>query len=165
MISEKEIVKRVKEALRNEPVSRDHRFRRFNRAKIGLPRIVYAPSGDPAFWLVPLLQADFACGFARVELSGGVSKLGIFGSAFDDKRSWIANAFFREPPQNALSEIKEKYHNHKLSEPIFSYDKSQDKWAWKINAKSKDGTERDIFIGPNQWYEQPSFTEESDREG
>jgi hypothetical protein len=43
----------------------------------GTPVLVHTPEGAPAYWLVPLVAAARAIGFARVDQAGAVAAIGI----------------------------------------------------------------------------------------
>ncbi len=144
------------------PVSKDPLFSAMRDAKIGLPVMVYSPEGKEAFWLVPILMGDSACGFARVELSHNVSQVGIYGSGPEDHASWIDASFFEKPPSGLLDAIRSRYSGMKISEPLLSYDKSPARWAWRIEVE--DEVKTVVFITPGGWYEQVA-KDDRNREG
>lgn len=147
-----EAIRRAAEAARKQPPAEDDtKFSSVRNAEVGSPIMVYSPEGKPAFWMVPFLVKGLACGFAYVELSGKVSKFGIFGSAPEDRPSWVDASFFKNPPNALFAEIRAKFSGSIISEPIFSYDTSPARWAWRIEVKNKIRTV--IFITPGGWYE------------
>lgn len=146
------IRKAVEAARRQPPVEDDTKFSSVRDAEVGSPVMVYTPEVKPAFWMVPFLMKGLACGFAYVELSGKVSKLGIFGSTPEDHSSWIDASFFEKSPAEILAEIQAKFSGSIISEPIFSYDTSPSRWAWRIEIKNK--IKSIIFITTGGWYEQ-----------
>jgi len=141
----------------------DARFCIPEDAKVGSPAMVYTPEGTPAFWMVPFIVEDSACGFARVELSYEVSQIGAFGSNPKDRSSWIDATFFERPPSKVLADIQAWYLGSVLSEPVLSYDASPTKWAWRI--KVEDKIESVAFITPCGWYERSPGGEQTGREG
>jgi len=144
----------VASASKQSPVADDAKFSIVRDAEIGSPVMVYTPEGEPSFWMVPFVLKNSACGFAYVELSGKVSKFGIFGSTPEDHSSWIDASFFKKPPDAIIVEIQAKFSGLTISKPVFSYDTSPARWAWRIEVKNKIRTI--IFITPGGWYERPS---------
>ncbi len=163
LMKEVEAIKRAVEVKRGKaPVSRDPRFSAVKDAKIGLPAMVYSPEGKEAFWLVPILMGDSACGYARVELSHKVSQVGIYGSGPEDYASWIDASFFEKPPSRLLDAIRSRYSGMRISEPVLSYDKSPARWAWRVEIG--DQVRTIVFITPGGWYEQVA-KDDRNREG
>ncbi len=132
------------------------------RGEIGSPAMVHAPEGREAFWLVPFIVGDSACGFARVELSHKVSQIGIFGSGPEDRPSWIDASFFEGPPPEMLDAVRTRYSGPAVSEPVLSYDKTPARWGWRIEIG--DQVKTIVFVTPGGWYEQVP-TKDRDREG
>ena len=154
-MKETEAIRKAVEVKRSKaPVSKDPLFSAVRDAKIGSPAMVYTPEGKEAFWLVPILMGDSACGFARVELSHKVSQVGIYGSSPEDYAGWIEASFFEKPPSRLLDAVRSRYSGMRISEPILSYDKTPAKWAWRIEIGEKVKTI--VFITPGGWYEQVS---------
>jgi hypothetical protein len=148
-----EIIRRVVETARKQShIVNDEKFSFLKKAKVGSPIMVYTTEGEPTFWLVPLMANNLACGFAQVELSSQVSKIGIFGSTPNDSQSWIKASFFKEPPSEILTEIQSVFSEDTISEPVFSFDISPARWAWMLKIKSKNNTTSVIFITPGGWY-------------
>ncbi|MCW4005609.1 MAG: hypothetical protein NWF04_03295 [Candidatus Bathyarchaeota archaeon] len=116
------------------------------------PVAVHDADGKEAYWLVPMLHSEKACGFAHVNQDLSVSKIATFGSGPKDTASWVDAAFFKQPPPEALKEIRARYPDMELSEPLFSYDKTPDKWGWKITLKNGDSF--NVFVGVFGWYKQ-----------
>lgn len=143
----------IETARKRSPVADDTKFLALKDSEVGSPAMVYTPEGEPAFWLVPFLVKDSACGFARIELSHKISQIGIFGSSPEDHLSWINATFFEKPPPEILAEIRTRYLGLIISEPVLSYDKSPSKWAWRIEIRKGDKIESIIFITPGGWYE------------
>jgi hypothetical protein len=147
-------IKKAVEAVRRQsPVADDIKFSIVKDAEVGSPVMVFTPDGKPSFWMVPILFRNFACGFACVELSGKVRKIGIFGSTSEDRSSWIDSSFFKKPPPKILKEIQTKFSGSTISEPLFSYDTSHDKWAWMLEIRNKDKIKSLVFVTPGGWYE------------
>ena len=153
----------VKAETQKAPVSHDPKFSAVRDGKVGLPVMVNEPEGKPAFWLVPILMGDSACGFARVELAHKVSQIGIFGSGPEERASWIDASFFEKPPPEILAEIRTRYSGSMISEPLLSYDKTPARWAWKIEIRNR--TNSVAFISPGGWYERKLDEDVSTREG
>ena len=126
--------------------------------------MVYTPEGEPSFWFIPLLAKNYTIGFAYVELSSRVSKIGIFGASPTDRSSWVNSSFFEKPPSNILKEIQATYSEFKISEPIFSFDTSPAKWAWMLKIKSENKIKSMVFITPNNWYERHLNTKQAELE-
>ena len=147
------------------PITEDVKLSSLKSAEVGTPIMVYTPERSPSFWLVPYVVKKYACGFAFVELSGSITKIGIFGSAPEDRASWIEVSFFENPPDNFLREIQAKYFGLALSHPYFSYDRSPAKWAWRLEISDKGKISSLIFITPSGWYERNPEKEEQEIEG
>ena len=108
--------------------------------------MVYTPEGEPSFWMAPFLVKNSACGFAYVELSGKVSKLGIFGSTPEDRPSWVDASFLRIHPMHSLLRFGLNFQGQQYQSLFFSYDTSPARWAWRIEIKNK--IKSIIFITP-----------------
>lgn len=156
------IIKAVEAARKQSPVAKDPQFSVVRDSEVGSPVQVRTPEGAPSFWMVPFLIENRVCGFAFVELSGKVSKLGIFGSTPEDYPSWMDASFFKKPPGSILAEIQAKFSGLTISEPIFSYDRSPAKWAWRVEIRNE--IKSVIFITPGGWYERLP-EEDNTREG
>lgn len=147
------------------PVLNDPLFAAVRRAKVGSPVLVYAPTGEPAFWLIPFILRDRVCGLAEISLAGQLSRLGILGAAPDDQQSWFDPSFFEEPPASFLAEIAAHYGDTALSAPVLTYDGSPAKWAWRVQVAGSRGADPAIFITPAGWYVGQARTASVDREG
>jgi hypothetical protein len=158
----KKIKKAVEAERQKTPIRDNPLFSALIRSKIGSPAMVFTPEGQEAFWLVPMLVGDSACGFARVERSHKVSQIGIFGSGPEDRSSWIQASFFERPPSETLDAIRARYSGLTLSEPVLSYDQIPAKWAWRIEIA--DRVKTTVLITPGGWYEQVAKGD-MDREG
>lgn len=157
---ERQAIRRLAEEARKQPpVSGNPQFQALKGARAGEPLAVMTPEGQPAFWIVPFVRRERACGYVQVELSGDVGQVGLFGVG--DAASWIDSGYFREPPPKAIEEIRARHPGEPLSEPLFSYDHSPARWGWRI-----DGPTWMAFIGPGGWYERPAGERRGgDREG
>lgn len=153
-------------ALKEAPISGDPLFATIRRAKAGSPLLVSTPGGEPAFWLVPFLVQAKVCGLAEVALSGQVSRVSVLGSASEDQQSWIDEAFFAQPPERVLAEIRVRYEGASMTAPRLSYDASPSRWAWRVDASDQGGAPAStIFITPAGWYERRPDAPRGDREG
>jgi len=146
----------VRSAIGQSPYNEDIQFVVLREAKIGDPIPVVTPQGKPAFWLIPLLAGDWACGFATVGLGGNVTRLGIFGGAPNDRPAWVKADFFIRPPGDILAEIEAHYPGRELSLPVFSYDSNPARWGWMMSITQPDVHPVVIFITPGGWYVQPT---------
>lgn len=133
--------------------SGDATIRTLRAARVDEPALVRTPTGEPAFWLVPLVAGDLACGYARVELDGRVAQLSQFGAGEGDRSAWPQAEFFRRPPAPRLAEIRAQHPGAAWAEPLLSYDGSPAKWAWRIAIG--DGA-RVAYVLPGGWYEKPA---------
>ncbi len=118
------------------------------------PVLVRDSGGEPAFWLVPFLRDDMAAGFATVTLAGAVQRVGTFGSGRADRNAWIPASYFSRPPEDLMGEIRARYAESTLSDPLFSYDRSPSRWAWRLRVDPPNGDV--IFIAPRGWYARPA---------
>jgi hypothetical protein len=137
--------------VRRAHVADDPAMRGLREAAAGDAALVYSPAGDPAFWLVPFESGDRACGFARVELSGRVSQVSVFGAGAADRASCPPAEFFRRPPARVLDEVRAKHPGRTLGEPVLSYDATPAKWAWRIPVDGPAGSV--VYATPGGWYE------------
>lgn len=159
VIKDPKTVRKIVEAERKRSrLIDDKKLSSLKKAEVGSPVLILTPEGNPSYWLVPLLEKGFACGFVSVELSGRVSRLGIFGSAPEDSSSWIDGSFFEKPPPKMLFEIEAKYLGLTISKPIFSYDANPSRWAWRVEIRDKDQIRSVVFMTPGGWYERASET-------
>lgn len=145
------IARAVTAALRRAG-SGDATSRTLRAARVDEPALVRAPTGEPAFWLVPLVVGDLACGYARVELDGRVAQLSQFSAGEADRSALPHASFFRQPPAPQLAEMRAQHPRAALAEPLLSYDGSPAKWAWRIAIG--DGA-RVAYVLPGGWYEKP----------
>ncbi len=149
---DRETIRKAADAARNQPpVIDDRNFAALRTARAASPVRVYSPAGELSFWMVPFLVKSLACGFACLDLSGKVMRLGIFGSAPEDRASWVEASFFKKPPPGVLSEIRAKYSGFEISKPILSYAASPAKWGWKVEVRNR--SKSIIFITPSGWFE------------
>lgn len=116
----------------------------------GPPALVRAPTGAPAFWLVPFERDGLACGYARVGLDGRLGQLSQFGANASDRAAWPQASYFQQAPQAALAEIRARHPQADLGEPVLSYDGSPAKWAWRVTLG--EGA-RVAYVLPGGWYE------------
>lgn len=153
-------------AVRNQlPYRDDPNFAAVRAADVGNPILVRDLAGEPTFWFVPFLTGNLACGFAHIDLSGGIDRLGIYGATAIDHGSWIDASFFEGPPLAFVEEIKSRYPDATLSDPLFSYDKAPTRLAWVVKIKHSDQSETVVFISGAGWYERPVGEERWDWDG
>jgi hypothetical protein len=145
------LVRAAEKAIGESPVKGDPKFAALRAARPGKPVQVRTSEGEEAYWLVPLLIGDKACGFVQVERDLRVSRVGIFGASPEDRGSWIGASFFEKPPLEAINSIKARYPGMRMSAPFFSYDRSPSKWGWMV--RLRDGGQITVFINPAGWYE------------
>jgi len=155
----------VASAMRRPPVRDDPQFAAARGAKMGSPALVYTPAGEPAFWLVPLLAEGLVCGLGQVDMASRLTRIGILGANPEDRAGWILPSFLESPPAETLAEIRAKYPEATLSEPILSYDASPPRWAWRLNIRADDQVQAIVFISPGGWYSRPAGASPPDREG
>jgi hypothetical protein len=148
------VLKAVKKALTEHPVSGDLNFAILRKANASNPVIVKDDEGKDAFWLVPLLSGEKAVGFVRLEKNLRVSQVGIFGASAADRESWVDASFFDRPPPEAINSIRVRYPDMKMSDPVFSFDKSPAKWGWLIALSNN--RKISIFVTPSGWHEKTS---------
>jgi hypothetical protein len=151
MSDTKAIIEAAEEASK-EHAARDPNLAALRKARIGNPALVKTPEGEDAYWIVPFIIENEACGFAFVEKTLKVSRLGIFGGGPTDQASWITASFFEKPPPETISDIRNRYSHMRISDPLLSYDRSPSKWGWIVNLKNE--RELTIVITPSGWYEQ-----------
>jgi hypothetical protein len=152
-------------ARKASPEREDRGLAALQKSKVGPPVMVYTPAGGPSYWLVPFIIGDLVCGFANVDLNNQVTQISALGGGPGDRQSWIPLSFFEHPPERFLSEIRDKYAGLKISEPLFSYDSSPAKWAWRLEVGSLPTPVSVAFITFTGWYERRQGPSPSDREG
>lgn len=140
------------QAVQAPPVMGDPAMAALHDAQAGEPLLAADEGGAPAFWLVPLLQGDRACGYARVDLGGRVAQVSAFGAGPRDTAAWPQAQYFSAPPQRLVDEVQARYPNAALGAPVFSFDASPARWGWRITI----GEQRVAYIGPAGWYERPA---------
>lgn len=153
-ITPQEVADIVRRAMGQPPYNGDKQLVLLYMAEIGEPVLVGTPEGMSSYWLVPMLIGDMACGFATVNLTGNVTRLGIFGGAPTDQAAWVKADFFRRPPAEILDEIAGRYPGWTISPPVFSYDMSPARWGWMVRLTRSEAAPVLIFITPGGWYEQ-----------
>lgn len=146
------MVRAAERALAESPVKDDPKFAALKTARPGKPVQVRTSEGEGAYWLVPLLIGDKACGLVQVERDLRVSRVSTFGASPEDRGSLVDASFFEKPPLEAINSIKARYPGMRISAPFFSYDRSPSKWGWIV--RLKDGRQVTVFISPAGWYEQ-----------
>jgi hypothetical protein len=147
----------IKEAVRiargQPPYSQEPAFATLRQAETGAPVLVHTPAGEPAYWLVPFIVQGMVCGFAQTSLQGVVMRIGILGGSAGDRAAWIEASYFEQPPREMLAEIRQQYAGAALPEPVFSYDGSPIKWAWRLSILKEGAAPVEVFISPSGWVE------------
>ncbi|WP_458232417.1 hypothetical protein [Roseateles sp. P5_E8] len=123
-------------------------------AEIGTPLLAGDDDGMPAFWLVPLLQGDSACGYARVDLGGRVAQVSAFGAGAGDTAAWPPAQYFSGPPRRLVDEVQARHPDVPLSAARFSFDASPARWAWRIAIG--EPADRIAYLAHDGWYEKPA---------
>jgi len=162
--------KRFIEALRNKAVQEnallnkniDHTLKQLRGTATGNPVAMHSPADLPERWLVPYLAGSKACGFAVFDQQKQLIKTGVLSSG----TGGIDSDYFLRPAPRLIEEIKHKYPDGELSTPIFAYDQTPAKWAWRVSISQKGQTKKNIYIMPESWYEtEASAALPLDREG
>lgn len=158
----------VAAAVNSPPVNADPALAALGAAEVGAPLLASNEGGTPAFWLVPLLQGDRACGYARVDLAGRVVQVSSFGAGLRDTAAWPPAAYFGAPPQPLVDEVRARHPGAPLSAATFSFDTSPARWAWRIAVGAP--ANRIAYVSPTGWYDKPAGRDagpgvSGDREG
>jgi len=140
------------QAVHAPPVTVDLAMAALRDALPGMPLLASDEAGRPAFWLVPLLQGDHACGCVRVDLNGRVVQVSTFGAGPRDTAAWPQAQYFSAPPQRLVEEVRARHPDAALGAPMFSFDASPARWAWRIAI----GEQRIAYVAPTGWYERPA---------
>jgi hypothetical protein len=122
-------------------------------ATVDEPLLAHHPQGTAAFWFVPLLSGTRVCGFARVELDGRVAQVASFGAGPRDTAAWLEADFFRRPPQHLLEAVRSRHPGLPIGAPVFGYDGSPARWAWRVLVGQPASSV--AYITPGGWYERP----------
>ena len=122
-------------------------------AEVGTPLLAGDAGGAPAFWLVPLLQGDRACGYARVDLGGRVAQVSAFGAGAGDMAAWLPAQYFSGPPRLLVDEVKARHPGAPLAAARLSFDSSPARWAWRIDVG--EPADSVAFLAHDSWYEKP----------
>lgn len=150
-----QIIEVVRSARRQPPYSQEPAFTALRQAATGMPVMVHTPAGEAATWLVPFIAQGMACGYAQVSLQGVVTRIGILGGSAVDREAWIPATYFYQPPEALLAEIQQQYAGAVLSEPVFSYDRSPLRWAWRLSIDQEGTAPVEVFITPDGWFARP----------
>lgn len=138
----------------SHPVSTDPALAALAAAEVGAPLLAGDAAGAPAFWLVPLLQGDRACGYAHVDLAGRVTQVSSFGAGPRDTAAWPPARYFSAPPQALVDEVQARHPGAPLGAARFSFDTSPARWGWRIAVGSPASSV--AFLSPAGWYEKPA---------
>lgn len=149
----------AEQALRSAPASPDPGFAALREARIGEPALVETPEGQPAFWIVPTLSNDLACGYVQVDLSFAANRVAVFGA---DPAAWPNASFFSSPSESVLQQVRAAYPGATLSIPTLSYAGSPARWGWLVLVHAPRGPL--VLITPGGWCEVPSIPPRQDRE-
>jgi hypothetical protein len=155
----------IKEALIMPPAAKDPALAAIRKSRLGTPVLVVDEAYQPAYWIVPIICDTKVCGFGRVDLAGKVIQLGTMGSGSLDSTSWFEESYFAEPPETTLIDIKAKFKNSTLSDPVLSFDRTPAKWGWRVEIFVGDTLERLAFIGPWGWYDRAVINNRDDLDG
>ncbi|MFG6432628.1 hypothetical protein [Roseateles sp. LYH14W] len=140
------------QAVQAPPVMGDPAMSGLHDAQAGAPLLASDEGGAPAFWLVPLLQGEHACGYVRVDLGGRVAQVSAFGAGPRDLAAWPQATYFSAPPQRLIDGVRARHPGVTLGAARFSFDASPARWAWRIAI----GEQLVAYITPTGWYERPS---------
>jgi len=88
------------------------------------PSSHFNPESIQDSWIIPLLLEGMICGIAQVSLSNRLMRVSVLGSAPMMKKQWFSPHFFRKPPEQYMIEIKKRYQDYQLSDPLLTYDDS-----------------------------------------
>lgn len=142
------------QAVQAPPVVGDPVMAALHDAQAGAPLLAGDEGGAPAYWLVPLLQGEHACGYVRVDLGGRVAQVSAFGAGPRDTAAWPHATYFSAPPQRLVDEVRARHPGVALGAARFSFDASPVRWAWRIAiGEPEQGV---AYIGPTAWYERPA---------
>lgn len=118
-------------------------------------RLIHDVSGDPSYWIVPLLSAGYPVGFARVRSDGRVAAIGLTCQTpeapakcpepvFSQSRQAVA----KRARADVLLEPGET-----MSEPMLVHDGPPGREVWLSETRRDDRPLRWVFIGPGGTYE------------
>lgn len=150
-------------ALGREPAASDPGCAALRDARCGPAVAVVDPlTREFAFWLVPFIREDRACGRAVVDGSGRVQSIGSFGGGPRDEAAWPPAAFFHAAPHALLEDVRRAHPAAMEIAPVLSFDRTPAKWGWLVATPPPKPVR--IFIGPRAWYVARSQIN-GDREG
>ncbi len=128
-------------------------FENLKNSASAMPVQVYSRDNVPAFWMVPFISGVKSSGFAIFDMEGKLIRTGVFGTGCDNDPGMIDSSYFKRPSSAIMEEIKLKYSQYDISEPVFSYDRTPVKWAWRVILKKNGKRDVTIYILPDNWYE------------
>ncbi len=134
-------------------IKKDILFQNLINTAPGTPVPVHSPDSGhrQEYWMVPYVSGSTAYGFAVYDSGQKLVRVGVFGAG--GSTDHIAAEYFVRPPSGQIEDIKNKYRDFVMAEPVFSYDKTPAKWSWRLEL-SKGGKETVIlYILPESWYE------------
>lgn len=128
---------------------------------LGKPRPLFNLSQKQSHWLVPFLLKSKVRGLAIVDTRGVIHSHGVLSPNQRDESLLMDQGFLDAIPLHFLEEILQNYPGYSFGTPILSFDENPRKWAWLLQLFAENQESKNIFIGPQGWYEQKPH---SDRE-
>jgi hypothetical protein len=123
---------------------------------VGGPVLVETLAGAPSYWLVPLIAAARAIGFARVDPAGRVAAIGITcrtPGRVEDCPRLVTGLSSAEARARALLEPGET-----ALPPRYVHDGPPGREAWLIETRRGGLPQRWIFVTPGGAYSRPAGT-------
>lgn len=145
---------RAEEALRASIAAADPLFAAWRGLAAAPPRLVEDLSGEPAYWVVPLLSGSHAVGFARVHPDGTVAAIGITCRT-PETPALCPTPVFALSAQMVGDRVRADVQigpDETLVPPRLVHDGPPGREAWLTESRVGDRAHRWIFTGPGGSY-------------
>ena len=142
-------------ALRSCLIEGDPLFTPWAELEVSDPRLVSDISGNPSYWVVPLLCGRNTVGFVRVLSDGAVLAIGITCRTPETPEACPVPAFAMSPDDVELK-LRAKsrlQYGEKRTEPRFVHDGPPGREVWLIETRHNSVPNRWIFVGQAGIYE------------
>ncbi len=127
--------------------------------RLGRPLVILHPAGGMYSWFVPMTISRHLVGFMLLSPELEFLRFTVLqrrpGSleGAPDAADWLA-------PERVLSAAARITRpDERLTDPVLTYDQVPDRLAWRVEARSPDGTTRRIMVAGGTAYEPKDLTD------
>lgn len=149
--SPREVLHRARELLDSVQVG-DGSVRQ--RESLGTPLIVSHPSGAPYSWLVPVILENHLVGYLQLDLELEMIRYASFQRRPDSLEGVPEALDWLDPDRVLQRAAAVAAPNEDLGKPVLTYDRYPDRLAWRVKARSANGTIRNIMVAGGAAWEQ-----------